>query len=54
MQSIIAYSSAIRVGGLVEGSVEPIWMMATLSPWVILASTEPIKLGLAMKPYTFW
>src|SRR6516162_5114152 len=48
MQSISAYSSATRVGGLVEGSVEPIWTIATLSPFVSFANTEPIRLGLAM------
>ena len=50
MQSSIAYSSAMRVGGVVDGSVEPSWMMATFWPAVPRASTEPIRLGLAMKP----
>ena len=50
MQSIMAYSSAIRVGGLVEGKVEPSCTIATFMPSVARASTEPIRLGLAMKP----
>ena len=50
MQSRMAYSSAMRVGGEVEGKVEPIWMMAVLSPFVSFASTEPMRLGFAMKP----
>ncbi len=50
MQSSIAYSSAMRVGGVVDGKVEPIWTIATLRSLVSLASTEPIRLGLAMKP----
>jgi hypothetical protein len=50
MQSSIAYSSAMRVGGVVEGSVEPSWMIATFWPLVSFASTAPIRLGLAMKP----
>ena len=31
MQPIIAYSSAMRIGGLVDRKVEPIWM-AVFSP----------------------
>ena len=54
MQSISAYSSAMRVGGLVEARVEPIWTMATSWPSVSLARAAPIRLGLAMNPYTFW
>ena len=50
MQSSIAYSSAIRVGGVVDGRVEPSWMIAMSWPLVSLASTEPIRLGFAMKP----
>ena len=38
------------IGGLVEGKVEPIWMIATFCPCVARASTEPIRLGFAMKP----
>ena len=50
MQSRMAYSSAMRVGGLVDGSVEPICTMATFWPLVPRARTDPIKLGFAMKP----
>ena len=50
MQSSIAYSSAMRVGGVVDGNVEPSWMIATFWPSVCFASTEAIRLGLAMKP----
>ena len=50
MQSSIAYSSAMRVGGVVEGSVEPSWMIAIFWPLVCLASTAPMMLGFAMKP----
>src|SRR2546428_11618660 len=54
MQSSIAYSSATRIGGFDVGSVAPIWTIATSIPFVSLASTPPIKLGLGMKPYAFW
>ena len=50
MQSSIAYSSAMRVGGVVDGSVEPSCTMATFWPLVPLASTAAMMLGLAMKP----
>ena len=50
MQSSIAYSSAMRVGGVVEGSVEPSCTMATFWPLVPFASTAAMMLGLAMKP----
>src|ERR1700682_530438 len=54
MQSSIAYSSATRIGGFDVGSVAPICTMATSRPFVPLASTLPIRLGLGMKPYAFW
>jgi hypothetical protein len=50
MQSSIAYSSAMRVGGEVEGSVEPSWISATFWPLVFFARMAPMMLGLAMKP----
>ena len=50
MQSSMAYSSAIRVGGVVDGRVEPSWMIATFWPLVSFASTAPMMLGFAMKP----
>ena len=50
MQSSIAYSSATRIGGLVVGSVAPICTIAVFIPLVARASTEPITLGLGMKP----
>ena len=50
MQSSMAYSSAMRVGGVVDGKVEPSWMMAMFWPLVAFASTAPMRLGLAMKP----
>ena len=50
MQSSIAYSSAMRVGGVVDGKVEPSWTMAMFWPLVAFASTAPMMLGLAMKP----
>jgi hypothetical protein len=50
MQSSMAYSSAMRVGGVVDGNVEPSWTMAISWPLVALASTAPMRLGLAMKP----
>ena len=50
MQSIMAYSSATRIGGFVVGSVEPICTMATSRPLVARARTEPIRLGPGMNP----
>ena len=50
MQSIIPYSSATRTGGVVVGSVIPIWTMATSRSFVSLASTLPIRFGLGMNP----
>src|ERR1700726_292063 len=50
MQSSMAYSSAMRVGGVVDGKVEPSWTMATSWPLVAFASTAPMIEGLAMKP----
>ena len=50
MQSIMAYSSAMRIGGLVVGSVAPICTMPTSRPLVARASAEPIRFGPGMKP----
>ena len=50
MVSNMPYSSATRVGGLVVGRVEPICTTATSIPLVARARTEPIRLGLGMKP----
>jgi hypothetical protein len=50
MQSSMAYSSATRIGGCVEGKVEPICTTAHCMPFVARASTDPIKLGLGIKP----
>ncbi len=54
MQSSMAYSSAMRMGGCVAGKVAPIWTIAQSRPSVARASTDPIRFGLGMNPYAFW
>jgi hypothetical protein len=53
MQSITAYSSAIRIGGEVDDTVAPSCTRATSSmpaSFVILASVAPNRFGLHMNP----
>src|SRR5581483_6396107 len=50
LESSMAYSSAIRIGGWVPGRLAPICTMAQSNPCVARANMPPMTFGFGMNP----